>query len=307
MKQIEKNTSAYIQEIRQILASARQKAYSAVNFAMVEAYWLIGKRIVEEEQNGKSRAEYGEHVITEVSKALTEEFGKGFSKTNVKNFRTFYLIFNNFQISQALPDQSITEIQQVLPGQYSSPNSASSARTKILPVLSWTHYERLMRVKDPIAREWYMNEAAKQMWGYRTLDRNISSLYYHRLLSSQIKEPVIREMEEKTKELQRGKLEFIKNPSILEFLGLPSNTGYSESQLEQAIIDQMQKFLLELGKGFAFVDRQQHIRTETSDFYIDLVFYNYILKCFVIIELKTKKTRIRTLVSWICTCECMTI
>ncbi|MDR0604103.1 MAG: DUF1016 N-terminal domain-containing protein [Bacteroidales bacterium] len=159
MKQIDKNTSAYILEIKQIFASARQKAYSAVNFAMVEAYWLIGKRIVEEEQNGKSRAEYGEHVIQEVSKALTEEFDKGFSKTNVKNFRTFYLIFNNFQINQALPDQSITEIQQALPDQYSSPNSEISVRTK--PVLSWTDYERLMRVKDPIAREWYMNEAAK--------------------------------------------------------------------------------------------------------------------------------------------------
>ena len=144
-----------------------------------------------------------------------------------------------------------------------------------------------MRITSDEERNWYMKEASEQMWSYRTLDRNISTLYYRRLLASQIKEPVVKEMQEKTAAFQNDKLEFIKNPSVLEFLGLPSSKGYTENTLEQAIIDQMQNFLLELGKGFSFVARQQHIKTETQDFYIDLVFYNYILKCFVIIELKT--------------------
>jgi predicted nuclease of restriction endonuclease-like (RecB) superfamily len=146
-----------------------------------------------------------------------------------------------------------------------------------------------MRVSNPEARAWYLQEAAEQSWDVRTLDRNISSQYYERLLISQVKKPVIKEMQSKTGKYQKNKLEFIKNPSVLEFLGLPNNSGYTEKILEQAIINQMQKFLLELGKGFAFVERQQYIRTETQDFYIDLVFYNYILKCFVIIELKTHK------------------
>jgi predicted nuclease of restriction endonuclease-like (RecB) superfamily len=146
-----------------------------------------------------------------------------------------------------------------------------------------------MRVSNPKARAYYLKETAEQMWTSRTLDRNISTLYYERLLSSQIKEPVEQEMREKTATFQLDKLEFIKNPTVLEFLGLPNNKGYTENELEQAIIDQMQQFLLEIGKGFAFVNRQQLIRTETSDFYIDLVFYNYILKCFVIVELKTTK------------------
>jgi predicted nuclease of restriction endonuclease-like (RecB) superfamily len=155
--------------------------------------------------------------------------------------------------------------------------------------LSWSHFERLIRVENEQARNYYLKEAAKQNWSVRTLDRNISTQYYHRLLSSQIKEPVIMEMQEKSKDLQADKFEFIKNPSVLEFLNLPSNIGYTERELEKALIDNLQKFLLELGKGYAFVEHQQLIRTETSDFYIDLVFYNYILKCFIIIELKTYK------------------
>ena len=207
------------------------------------------------------RAEYGKHVVELASKSLTEEFGKGFSLTNIKNFKAFYLMFNNLQISQSVPDQS-------------------------LPLLNWTHYERLLRVKNKDAREWYAKEAANQMWTYRTLDRNITTLYYHRMLSSQARDIVEQEMNEKASKFKNDNLEFIKNPAVLEFLGLPDNKGYSESALEQAIIDQMQNFLLELGKGFSFVARQQLIRTDTSDFYIDLVFYNYILNCFVIIELK---------------------
>jgi len=250
----------YIAEIKQILAQARQKAYSAVNSAIVEAYWLTGKRIVEEEQKGKDRADYGKEILKNLSKELIAEFGKGYSITNLKNIRKFYLVFSEIEKGQTL-----------------------SAK------LSWSHFERLIRVENEQARNYYLTEASKLNWSVRTLDRNISTQYYHRLLASQIKEPVINEMKEKTKEFQSDTFEFIKNPSVLEFLNLPANKGYTEPELETAIIDNLQHFLLELGKGYAFVERQQLIRTETSDFYIDLVFYNYILKCFVIIELKTNK------------------
>ena len=263
----------FITELKDIINSARQMVYSAINYAQVKQNWLIGQKIVMQEQKGKARAEYGKQVIKLASEALTEEFGRGFSVTNLKNFRQFYLMFNDLPISQAMPGQTEFSKGQASPDQ--------------LPLLSWTHYERLIRVADPIAREWYMKEAEKQMWSYRTLDRNISTMYYRRMLASQDKEIVKQEMQEKTSDYDKNKLEFIKNPTVLEFLGLPANKGYTETALEQAIIDQMQNFLLELGKGFSFVARQQHIRTETMDFYIDLVFYNYILKSFVIVELKT--------------------
>jgi len=195
-----------------------------------------------------------------LSAELTKEFGKGFGERNLRDFRQFYLTFQE------------TEIWHTLCAK-----------------LSWSHIRLVMRVESKDAQKYYLQEAAENHWSVRTLDRNISTLYYHRLLSSQVKEPVVQEMQEKTKEFQHDKLEFIKNPAVLDFLGLPNNAGYTEPVLEQAIINEMQKFLLELGKGFAFVDRQQLIRTETGEFYIDLVFYNYILKCFVIIELKTHK------------------
>ncbi|MEI6142251.1 MAG: PDDEXK nuclease domain-containing protein [Mariniphaga sp.] len=251
----------FIVEIKQILAQARQRAYSAVNSAMVEAYWFVGKRIVEEEQYGEKRAEYGKQVLETLSRELTADLGKGFSLRNLRNFRNFYLTFPN-----------ILQIRQTVSAE-----------------LSWSHFQAIMRVSDENARLYYLTEAAQQNWSIRTLDRNISTLYYQRLLSSQIKEPVENEMREKTKEFQDDKFEFIKNPTVLEFLNLPANTGYTEAQLEQALLDNIQCFLLELGKGFAFVARQQLIRTETSSFYIDLVFYNYILKCFVIIDLKTNR------------------
>jgi len=253
----------FIAQLKQIILIARQKTYTAVNFAQIEANWLIGQRIVEQEQRGKKRAEYGKYVIKLASQELTKEFGKGFSERNLENFRRFYLMFSNMLIPQTLSAE--------------------------FHLLTWSHYERLMRIENQQARDWYIKEAAGQMWSVRTLDRNISTLYYERLLSSQIKEPVTEEMKEKTAGFQNEKFAFIKNPSVLEFLGLPNNNGYTENTLEEAIINQMQKFLLELGKGFAFVERQQLIRTETQDFYIDLVFYNYFLKCFVIIELKTDK------------------
>ncbi len=255
---IEKNN--YIFEIKEILNKARQKTYSAINSAMVEAYWSIGKRIFEEEQKGKKRAEYGKEVIKTLSIELTNEFGKGFSERNIRNFRKFFITFPEIEIWQTV-----------------------SAK------LNWSHFQSVMKVSDETARNYYLNEAEKNNWSVRTLDRNISTLYYHRLLASQIKEPIKNEMIEKTKDFELEKFEFIKNPSVLEFLSLPNNFGYTEKELEKALIDNLQKFLLELGKGYAFVERQQLIRTETSDFYIDLVFYNYILKCFVIIELKTNK------------------
>lgn len=255
------NEESYISEISHILSQARQKAFTAVNSAMVEAYWLIGKRIVEEEQNGESRAEYGKKVLENLSSALTIDFGKGFSLRNIRNFRLFFLTFPEL----------------------------ASIRQTLSTELSWSHYQLIMRVSTKEAQLYYLKESASHNWAVRTLDRNISTLYYQRLLSSQIKEPVIAEMHEKTNEFQNDKLEFIKNPTVLEFLGLPNNVGYTEPELEKALISNLQKFLLELGKGYAFVERQQLIRTETTDFYIDLVFYNYILKCFVIIELKTNK------------------
>lgn len=250
----------YLIEIKQILAQARQKSYQAINTAMVEAYWNIGKTIVLEEQNGKNRADYGKAIIKTIAKELSDEFGRGFSERNIRNFRQFYLTFPELEIWQTL-----------------------SAK------LSWSHFQLIMSVTNKDAQKYYLQEAAQNMWSVRTLDRNISTLYYHRLLSSQIKEPVEAEMLENTKELQQDSFEFIKNPSVLEFLNLPNNLSYTEQTLEKALINNLQQFILELGKGFAFVERQQLIRTETSDFYIDLVFYNYILKCFVIIDLKTTK------------------
>jgi len=255
---IQKVDLHFVSEIKQILVSARQKAYTSVNSAMVEAYWLIGRRIVEEEQQGKERAAYGEEILKTLSRELTKEFGKGFGERSLRDFRQFFLTFQEIDIWHTLCAK-----------------------------LSWSHIRLIMRVENKDAQKYYLQETAANHWSVRTLDRNISTLYYHRLLSSQIKDPVVQEMQEKTDAFQQDQLEFIKNPAVLEFLGLPNNAGFTESVLEQAIINEMQKFLLELGKGFAFVDRQQLIRTETSDFYIDLVFYNFILKCFVLCELKT--------------------
>ena len=248
----------YINEIKKILKNARQKAYTAVNSAMVEAYWEIGRRIVEEEQNGKERAEYGKEILQNLSKVLTEEFGKGYSYRTLREIRQFYLMFSDFEKWRTV-----------------------SAK------LTWSHFQKVLRVSDEKARIFYLTEAAENMWSVRTLDRNISTLYYNRIVASIDKKTVEDEMKEKIKSLQTE--EFIKNPVVLEFLDLPANMSYTESQLEKALTDDIQKFMMELGKGFAFVERQQHIRTENSDFYIDLIFYNYILKCFVIVELKTGK------------------
>jgi predicted nuclease of restriction endonuclease-like (RecB) superfamily len=275
----------YITEIKQILAQARQKAYSAVNSTMVQAYWLTGWRIVEEEQNGKQRAGYGEEIIKKLASELTRDLGKGFSERSLREFRQFYQQFPElFLFGQAESDQLTDNIQRT-----PFAISENTIWRTLFAKLHWSHFQRVLRISDKQARMYYLTEAASQNWSISILDRNISTLYYQRLISSQKKELVTQEMEEISTELKQNPDDFIKNPAVLDFLKLPTQKAYTEQELEQALIDNLQQFLLELGKGFSFVARQKHIRTETSDFFIDLVFYNYILKCFVIVELKNHK------------------
>ena len=254
-------TGSVFEDACNIIETAQKVAYSAVDLTLVHRNWLLGKRIADEELNGESRAEYGAEVIKKLSKDLNAQYGKGYTKTNLYNFYSFYKMY---------------------PEIFHSESGKSNVK------LSWTHYRVLLQVKDEIAREWYENEALRETWSVKALQRNISSQYYYRILKTQGKLAVETEMKELTSEYQT-KLEFIKNPVIAEFLGMKEDTSYLESDLEQCIIDNLQKFLMELGKGYAFVARQQHIHTEKEDYYIDLVFYNYILKCFVLIDLKTNK------------------
>ncbi len=242
----------FYSRIREILASARAKAYSAVNFAMVEAYWEIGKSIVEK-QGGNATAEYGSRLLEELSKQMTADFGKGFTTTNLKYMRQFYLAFPN---RHALRDQ-----------------------------LSWTHYRLIMRVENEQARQFYVDECAKSNWSTRQLERQINTFSYQRLLASHNDYAVVAD----TTAREPAKLpeDIIRDPYVLEFLGMEQSASFYESDLEQALIDHLQKFLLELGRGFSFVARQQHINFDGRHFHIDLVFYNYILKCFVLIDLKT--------------------
>ena len=295
MKQLNKKyndeDNMLVNDLRSIVSKARSKAFAAVNYSLVERNWRIGQRIVEQEQNGASRAEYGKHVIEIASAALTEEFGKGFSYTNIANYKRFYLTFNNLQILQTVSEEFNNPIQQTLPAKSSAPHKedkAESAQSE-LRLLPWSHYERLIRVEDKKAREWYAKEAFEQGWSYRTLNRNINTLYYERLLMSTKKQPVVKEMQDKTKAYQQDKLEYIKSPVVLEFLGLPEDTSLAESKLETAIINNLEKFLMEMGKGYALVARQQHIRTEENDYYIDLVFYNYLIKSFILVDLKVNR------------------
>ncbi len=223
---------------------------------------MIGYRIAEEELGGEERSEYGLKIIKEISKELTRLYGKGYDRSNLYHCLKFYKTF---------------------------PRIVDTACRQSSKLLSWSHYRTLLQVNDKKARDWYEKEAAEQGWGVRTLQRNISSQYYYRMLQTQKQELVEDEMKKLTAEYQNDKLEFIKNPVVAEFLGLASNTDFTESDLEKSILTNLQKFLMELGKGYAFVARQQHIHTEKKDYFIDLVFYNYILKCFVLIDLKTKK------------------
>ena len=241
-------------DIAELLNVARAKAYHTVNSIMVETYWKIGQRIVEEEQGGSSRAEYGTKLIENLSKYLTDTFGKGFSEANLQNMRKFYLTYPEFP-------------------------------THCVGNLSWTNVRTIIRIDNKQERDYYLKESSAENWTSRQLERNIKSGYYHRLLSAQ----------EKTNDTEKclptiiNTKEFIKDPYVLEFLDLPENIEGKESVLESALINNLQKFLLELGKGFLFVARQFRISTETDHFYADLVFYNYLLKCFVIIDLKTTK------------------
>ncbi len=280
-----------VNDLRSIVSKARSKAFAAVNYSLVERNWRIGQRIVEEEQNGASRAEYGKHVIEIASAALTEEFGKGFSETNIMNFKKFYLKFKELTIPQTLSEEFKKQKHQTLSDEFSLlPQKGQTQPAQFeLRLLPWSHYERLIRVEDKKAREWYAKEAFEQGWSFRTLNRNINTLYYERLLMSKKKQPVVDEMQDKTKAYQQDKLEYIKSPVVLEFLGLPEDTSLAESKLETAIINNLEKFLMEMGKGYALVARQQHIRTEENDYYIDLVFYNYLIKSFILVDLKVNR------------------
>lgn len=276
-----------VNDLKTIVSKARSKAFAAVNYSLVERNWRIGKRIVEEEQNGASRAEYGKHIIEVASAALTEEFGKGFSVTTLRAFRRFYLKFSNLQIQRTVSVEFNASIQQTPSEELS--NNLQHVQKAGIHLLPWSHYELLIRIEDKQARDWYAKEAFEQGWSYRTLNRNINTLYYERLLMSKDKAPVEKEMKEKTNEFQQDKLEYIKSPVVLEFLGLPEDTSLAESKLETAIINNLEKFLMEMGKGYALVARQQHIRTEENDYYIDLVFYNYLIKSFILVDLKVNR------------------
>lgn len=255
-------TDDILGDMQSIINASQNAAYQAVNLALIRRNWLLGYRIAEEELKGEERAEYGAGIIKKLSKELTAIYGHGFTKSNLYSFYAFY--------------KTYPQIFQTPSGKFESG-------------LSWSHYAALLQVKDETARNWYANEAITQCWNVKTLQRNISSQYYYRLLKSQVKEPVVDEMMELTASAQADKLEFIKNPVIAEFLGMSPDGSFTETELEKSIISNLQKFLMELGKGYAFVARQQRIHTEKEDYYIDLVFYNYILKCFVLIDLKTNK------------------
>lgn len=291
----------FITDLKSIVSTARNMSFRAANLMQVACNWLLGWRIVEQEQQGKARADYGKRIIEEASKILTENFGSGFSETQLRNCRKFYQMFGFLQIQQALPAEfknEVLKIQQTLsaksiqsPQRQSDVLNQQQVEQPLLPQLSWSHYECLMRVSDLEARMWYMQEAASQQWDYRTLKRNIASQYYYRLMQTPKakKATVVKEMKKLTADYQKERSEFIKNPLIAEFLGVNQDAAVTESTLESAILNHLQKFLMEMGKGYAFVGRQQHIHTEDDDYYIDLVFYNYMLKCFVLIDLKTRK------------------
>ena len=252
------NLNALVEPIAQIIEQARGQVRQAVNSAMVHSYWHIGEMIVEHEQQGASRAEYGTQQLQVLSTQLTERLGKGFDVRNLRNMRAFYQAFSN--------------------------------RDALRPELSWTHYRSLLRIDNSSARQWYLQEAISQNWSARALDRQISKLYYERLLASQDKALVEAEAKAHTEPLAQSVKDYLRDPYILDFLNL-QDKSYQESELEQAIISNIQQFLVELGKGFAFVERQQRIRFADEDFYIDLVFYNFKLKCFLLVDLKLAKLK----------------
>lgn len=250
-------TEKLITDIRSIIEQGRRQAYVAVNQAAVLTYWHIGKRIVEEEQHGEARAQYGTRLIKSIAEQLSIEFGTNYSERRLRDYRQFYLNFSDLPIWHSR-----------------------------VPNLTWTHFRRIMAVPHPDARRWYVEESSREMWSIRTLDRNISTQYYGRLCAAKREGSVL----PKTENINdNDPKEYIKSPVVAEFLNFKRDTKYSESDLEQALIDNLEKFIMELGRGFAFVERQKHIVTETEDFFIDLVFYNFKMKRFVLFELKTHK------------------
>jgi predicted nuclease of restriction endonuclease-like (RecB) superfamily len=247
--------SSLLDTLRGLIVQARQQVLRHVDVVQVQTCWQIGRHIVEFEQGGQARAAYGKRLLPQLGQALVQEFGKGFDERNLRHMRAFFLCFPIW----------------------------NAVRSE----LSWTHYRVLTRVENEEARLWYMREAAAQNWSSRALERQIGTLYYERLLLSQDKAAVIAEARNDLAASEQSPRAFVRDPVMLEFLGLPNAGKLLESSLEQALMDKLQGFLLELGKGFAFVARQQRVSTESKDFYIDLVFYNYLLKCFVLIDLKT--------------------
>ena len=257
MSELLKNENLFYSEISELLIQSRSTAYKTVNTIMIQAYWQIGKRIVEQEQHGQNRANYGDYLITNLSRYLSDTIGKGFSEANLKNIRQFYIVFPDFE----------------------------QLATHCVANLTWTNIRLIMRLDNKTEREYYLKESSEQNWSSRLLERHIKTGYYRRLLSAQQTNSIaiISDSE------KYNPVDFIKDPYVTEFLDVPEDLKGKESLLENALISNLQKFLLELGKGFSFVDRQMRISTETSHFYVDLVFYNYFLKCFVIIDLKTSK------------------
>lgn len=246
----------FVSDIRSIIDQGRRQAYAAAGQAAIATYWNVGRRIVEEEQNGVNRAEYGTNLIPMLAEKLKNDYGDGYGRRNLAYYRQFYLMFSDLEILH-------TRVQN----------------------LTWSHIRRILSVTSPQAREWYLTAAADEMWSVRELDRNISTQYFERRLAAQLPANA----NELVRSEEQDPLEYLKNPVVAEFMGFRRDSVYSESELEQALIDNLERFILELGRGFAFVERQQHIVTDTADFYIDLVFYNYKMKRFVIFELKTHK------------------
>lgn len=257
---VEHGMGILVQDVQAIVENGLQKAYRDVNITMVKTYWQVGRRIVEEEQQGAARAEYGSRLIVKLAEELSKKYTKGFSARDLRNYRQLYLCFNDLEIWY----------------------------TRV-PNLGWSHFRTLLSVTSDDARYWYVQEASREMWSVRTLARNVGSQYYHRLLQSPRKENVIAEMLQLTAPLQNDARDYLKDPVVAEFLQLPSNNDFTETELERAIIRHLKEFMLELGRGFAFMAEQYHVSTDAGDFFIDLVFYNVMLKCYVLIDLKTKK------------------
>lgn len=280
---------------RFIIEQAQKVAYQSVNVILVKRNWLLGKLILENILCNEDRADYGNQVIKGLADKLTSAFGEGFDKTNIHKFvafaRTYPTLFKIVDAARLQSDQIVDavglQLTEIICPANSDQNDLYSKLMPEVPVLlPWTHYRILIQVDNELARKWYEQEAVRETWSSRMLQRNVSSQYYFRLLQTPQQDAVRKEMHTLTASMQ-DKLEYMKNPVVAEFLGFHHNTDYTESDLEKSILNHLPQFLLEMGKGFAFVDRQKHICTEKRDYFIDLVFYNYLLRCFVLIDLKT--------------------